>query len=246
MPLTAFITFFGSIVLFGSWMLIRQRIHNSQSAPTRQVVLLNQFLLLLATFEFIMFLPHLLLSTVPSQFPFYMALGYTFGHIFMYAAFLYVGRLFISVVPRLNGKDTIFMVFGSIAVVIATVINAKTMIWGTRPEFDYAHNVTLFNAHPAIGAIIGLFALVCVVPTAVLMIKNGINNSTNRLRSFMIGGGLFFLMLGGPLHDNAHTAQLYIIADVITIVAQLVVAAGIAYRIEERVGVARPISSVQN
>jgi hypothetical protein len=244
MPLTAFVTFFGSIVNFMSWLLIRKRIHNNPVPPTRQVILLNKFLLFLSMFMFLMFLPHLLISQAPSQFPLYMALGYIIGHIFLYIGFLYVGRLFISISPRFNGKEKLFLVLGSIGIIFATIINAITMIWGKQPEFDYTHNVTLFNAHPAVGAIIGLFALICVIPTAVLMFKSGISNQTNRLRSFLLGGGLVFLMVGGPLHDNAHTAMVYIIADVITIVAQLAVAAGIAYRIEEKLSVVHSVQSV--
>lgn len=242
MPLTALTTLLGSIIMIGAWALINQRIRNAGGTAPRQSLLLNRFLLQMGIFFLFMFLPHLWLELDPSQFPLYMAWGYVIGHIFMYLAFLSVGRLFISIVPRLVSKEKFFVFVGLIAIAGATVLNANTMVWGIQPAFDSENGVTLFNAHPAIGAIIGIFALMCVMPMAILMIRNGITNPSNRTRSFLLGVGLVLLMLGGPLHDVARSAMIYAIADVVTIIAQVLIASGVAYKLQERIGIARSTS----
>ena len=169
-----------------------------------------------------------------------MALGYVIGHVFMYLAFLNIGRLFFSIVPRLNDKESFLYFIGLLATIGITLLNAKTMIWGNRPAFDEELGVTLFNVHPAIGAAIGIFAALTVLPTAILMIVNGATNHAARTRSYLLGGGLLILITAGPVHDLATTASLYMIADIASMVGLLMIAGGVAYRIEERIALAHP------
>lgn len=243
MPLTAITTVVGSLTMFGSWLFISQRVHANPASATYQTQLLRNFFFYMGVFMFLMFLPHTLLADYPGKFPLAMALGYVIGHIFFYVATLYIARLFFSIVPRLHKWADAAVGVGAAIAAGLTAFNAVTMIWGVRPKFDVEHGVTLFNAHPVVGVGIALFAAVTIFPTAILMFINGFTNHGARVRSFLLGGGLFLMMAGGPIHDNARTAGLYAFADIVTIASVVIVAAGVAYRMEQRISLSQPATA---
>jgi hypothetical protein len=109
------------------------------------------------------------------------------------------------------------------------------MIWGTQPAYDQENRVILFNAHPAVGASIGLYAAISVLPAAILMIMNGVRNPRLRIRSFLLGIGFFVVMTAGPLHDTATSWQMYLVADILSAIGFFILAAGVMYRFEERI-----------
>ena len=234
MPLTVLTTLSGSLILFTSWYLISARIRAADAPPSRQVMYLRTFFLYIAIFFLLMFLPSLWLSFDRSRFPLYMALGYDIGHIFYYISLLYLARVLFSLVSSLAAWEKVATAAAVVANVAITVLTTQTMVFGKRPAFDYVHHVTLFNASPVVGVSIAVFSFIIVAPTAFLMILNGIRNPSARARSFLLGGGLFILLTGGPVHDTARTGTVYAVADVITILGLLIVAGGLLYRFEER------------
>lgn len=221
--------------MFACWLFISRRMHDNPATATNQTKLLNHFFLFMCIFMLIMFLPHVLINTKWSgYFPLYMAYGYVFGHIFMYLSMLQIIRLFFSIVPRLNDKDGLITGFGILYAVAMTVINAVTMIGGVQPQFDNELGVTLFNAHPVVAAGIGIYAAATIMPATILMLINGFTNPGARIRSFLLGGGLLIIAVGGPIHDSARTANVYALADVLTIIGLIVCATGVVYRMEQR------------
>lgn len=230
-----FMILFAVIVSLGSWAIIRQRSHASPSGATFQIKMLQRFFLFMGIFCIIMFLPTLTLWFDPSLFPVTMAWGYVIGHTFIYIAFIYILRLMFSIVPRLAGKQSLAVGAAIVVTIAITILNAITMVWGTQPSYDYDNRVILFNAHPAVGASIGLYAAVSVFPTAILMIRNGIRNPQLRVRSFLLGIGLFIVMGAGPMHDTATSWEFYLAADVLSVIGFLVLAGGVLYRFEEKI-----------
>lgn len=241
MPLTAFTMLLASISLLGSWFIIGQRIKSNPEGRNYQAFLMSRYFLFMGIFCLLMFAPHILLNSRPAAFPLVMAWGYTVGHIFCYIGFFYILRLTFSMVPRLSNKDNLAIALGVIVTTGLTVLNAITMIWGTQPAFDASKSVTLFNANPALGAGIAISGALTVVPAAILMLYNGFTNPTARLRSFLLGGGFIVGMIAGPLHDNATTANVYMFADLITIVGVVITTSGVLYRIDEKISVRRPV-----
>lgn len=243
MPITALTMLTGMITMIGCALFIRHRIGASEKGGSYQARLLSNFFLHLGIFLGFMFLPHLLVnSNHPEQFPLAMAIGYTFGHIFFYTSSIYVVRLLCSIVPRLVTKEVLVVVIFGIFATLATAFNAATMIWGKRPQFDYEHQVTLFNAHPLVGACIGIVAIASYLPTAILMLINGFRNHNARLRSFTLGLGFIVILIAGPLHDVARTSSLYVAADLFSILGELILVAGVAYQIEEKISVGRTMA----
>ena len=186
-----------------------------------------------------MFLPNLWLDVEPSKFPLYMAIGYTFGHIFLFIAGTEMARLFCSMIPRLSSWDKPVLAIGILYNIVATIITGATMIFGTQPSYDYAAHVVLFNASTATGILLAVFMLIAVLPPAILFVRNGIRSYGNRTRSLLLGIGFMVMIVGGPLHDNAKTGMMYMAADVLSIVSVVLVSSGVLYRYEEKLATAR-------
>lgn len=239
MPLTILTTLIGSLVMLFAWWVTGKRLKQSGTAASRQVILLRQFFAYMGIFFFLMFLPHVWLSIDRSQFPLWMALGYTIGHIFMYLGLMEVARLTVSMMPKMASKDGWIIAITLVANALVTGVTAATMVFGTRPEYSFEQQVTLFNAAPVVGVSIALFAAITVLPAAIMMIVNGARNPAARVRSFLLGGGLFIMMTGGPIHDVAPNGTVYMIADIVTIISILLVCGGVLYRFEERLSPAK-------
>ncbi|MDB5178594.1 MAG: hypothetical protein JWN01_537 [Patescibacteria group bacterium] len=243
-PITAITTLVGVLVMFGAWVFVGSRIRQAHTATLRPVLLLHKFFLHMAIFFLLMWAPHLWITFDPINFSLPMAIGYTFGHIFLYLAFIDIAQMTCVIVPKLASKERLATLVGYALCVVITTINAITMIWGKQPTFDYANNVTLFNAHPIVGASIGILAAVSVLPAAVLFIINAFkSHSTRRVRSLLLGTGFFLLMTAGPLHDVARTSQLYLIADIFSMVSIVLVGIGVVYRLEQSLSLSSPASA---
>lgn len=225
--------------MIGSWAFIGQRIRASKTGVSHQIHLLHNFFLYMGCFFVLMALPHTMLSWDAEKFPQFMAWGYVVGHIFLYLALIMISRMTFSIVPRLASKEVWVTVVGLIATIAITWVNAATMIFGQQPTYDYEQHLTLFNAAPIVGAAIGIFAAVAVLPAAILFIADGIKNTGHRVRSWLLGGGLFLLMTAGPLHDIARTWQLYMIADILSMVSIILVGGGVVYRMEQSFSLAK-------
>jgi hypothetical protein len=234
MPLTAITTAVGSLTMLGCWLLVSRRLAHSTTAPSRQVQLLNQFFLAISPFFLIMFLPNLALNYDPDGFPMYMAWGYIIGHVFFYVSLTILLQLMFSMVPRLVNKQNLAIAIGVILGTVVTILNTITMAFGKQPHYDSVHSIIQFNAHPAVGAGIAIFAVIAIIPTAILLIINGVRNPAARTRSLLLGTGFLLMATAGPLHDNAHNVQQYMAADILSTAALLIVAGGVLYRLEDR------------
>ena len=241
MPISTLAMAMAAIVMFTSWYVVGRRIARSRLAAGRQVSFLHQFFLHMGIFCAFLVAPMLLLSFAPERFPVAMAWGYVVGHIFCYIAFTYVLRLQFSMLPRLARFDGLALAIGIAVNAALTVYSYGTMISGVQPAYNAAQGLVEYNATPLLGAGIAVFATVCVLPTAILMIVNGIRNPGSRLRSFLLGGGLFILMIAGPLHDVAPSAAFYTLAEIITIIGLLLLVSGVLYRYEEHAATARVV-----
>jgi hypothetical protein len=245
-PLTGFSTIGDAIISLVAWLFIGYRINRSGGAALRPVRLMHKFFLYIAVFFTLMGLPLFVIYSHPEQFPALMAWGYTVGHIFLYIALVYLVLMVMEIIPQLTSKQHWAVWLGTVANVGVTILTAVTMIWGRQPAFDYANNVTHFNAAPAVGISIVVFAMLSFLPPAILFLINTFRgDSGRRLRSLLLGFGFLVVTAAGPLHDNAQTGQVYAIADVFTFLAMCLIGAGVAYRLEQSWAPARAATPVQ-
>jgi hypothetical protein len=227
------------------WFSIGARIKKMPETQ-RSIRLLHKFFLSLLVFFFLMSFPYFYLITSPEGFPAAAAWGYVVGHIFLYLGFLYVARMVCSLVPRLNKVEKPLVVVWSIGIAVITLINAKTMIFGTQPFFDYTNNITQFRAALVVGATIGMSASIALLPAIVLFVRNVLKSSgAARVRSALLAAGFLMIMTGGPLHDVARAATAYVIADVVSILGLVVIGLGVLYRFEQNLApVPQPVRPV--
>lgn len=232
-PFTALSTFVGLVIFLAAWFLTGRRITQSSSQITRPVLLLRKFFLHMCIFFLIMTMPAAWLWFDAAGFPLATAWCYTIGHIFLYTAFAYAGAAICNIVPRLASKEKIVWVtFGVVLNAAVTVLTAATMVWGTQPSYNYDQHVFLYNASPAVGAAIGVLALLTMFPLGILFLAQAFkNHGAARTRPLLLGIGFICMTVAGPLHDNAQNWQTYFIADIFTVIGLVLTGVGMVYKI---------------
>lgn len=243
-PLTALMTTLFCLVMFGAWLYTGYRIRHTEGVVQRPVHFMHHFFLNMGLFCAFMSIPYAWLSVSAAAFSAAMAWTYVLGHIFCYLALMYIARMVVAMVPKLNHLDRIVVWVWLAFTIVITIINAKTMIWGTQPVFNVAANITEFRAAPVVGAGIALIAICSVTPAVILFGYNAAKSQgAARIKAILLLIGFLIMMVAGPLHDVARTEALYTLADVFSIISGLFLGAGVIYRLEQGLAQApsRPI-----
>jgi hypothetical protein len=221
-----------------AWVYIGRRINETRLAVAKPIRLLHRFFVFMAIFFAFMFTPHLLINIQPALFPQAMAWGYVIGHIFLYIAFTYIMRVTCAIVPQLASKEKAVIVVAAFFNVAITALNAQTMIWGIQPAYDTVRNITQLNASVIVGAAIGIFALVSLLPAAILFLVIAVKGKGgHRIRSLLLGAGLVIMTIAGPLHDVALNWQQFLIADIFTTLSIILIGSGVVYRLNSAISV---------
>jgi hypothetical protein len=190
---------------------------------------MHKFFLHMMIFFAIMSIPYLWTNN-PSQFSVSAAWAYVIGHVFMYLSLMYVSRMTFSLIPRLSTYDKPLTAVWLIAITLQTAFNAKTMIWGVQPTYNYKLHLTEFRTYTGVGITLGLMAAIAFVPTIILFTMNAIRaHGIERVKPALLSVGFFLITTAGPLHDNARSAQQYALADIFTTLGMVVVLFGIAF-----------------
>ncbi|HEY2004081.1 MAG TPA: hypothetical protein VGH44_03105 [Candidatus Saccharimonadia bacterium] len=232
-PLTGLTTSLGCLISFAAWLYLGQRIRQANTAPNQSLAYLRSFFLFMTLFTAGMSLPIYWLHVGPSAFSTAMAWGYVVGHIFLYLACIRISLMVISIVPQLAGKGRILTVVWILFTIAITIVNAKTMIWGVQPVYNTTLDITEFRAAPIVGVGIVVACLLSLLPAAILFAINAAKGSlAKRTKSVLLAAGFLIIIIGGPMHDLARSAGAYAAADAIYIVGTLLIAVGIAYRVQ--------------
>ena len=230
---TALTTLIGAVIMFVAAIVIGIRLQHARAAALRPIQLFQWFFAFFGCFFLVMWLPNLLLTSRPADFPATQAWAYVVGHGFLYAAFTTIGLMLCSIVPRLAGKDRWVLAVALSLGLVTTVMSAATMIGGTQPAYNYQQSVVEYHVAPVVGAAIGLFAMLTILPAGVLFAINALRNPAQRLRSGLLGAGFILMTLAGPLHDIATNWQLLVIADITTILSVAITGLGVLYRFDQ-------------
>ncbi|HEY6737075.1 MAG TPA: hypothetical protein VI322_05155 [Candidatus Saccharimonadia bacterium] len=237
---TALTTIIGAIIMFGASYIIHRRLQQSSVAALRPIQLFQRFFLAFGLFFLIMWLPNLTLGPNPAAFPVAQAWGYIVGHIFLYLAFITTGLMMCTIVPRLAGKERWVAGLGAVLAAAITIANTATMLFGTLPSYNYERSLVQYNAAPVVGAGIGIFAMLTLLPAGILFLANAFRNPAQRIRSALLGVGFFVMTIAGPLHDVATTWQMYSVADIATIIGMVITGIGVVYRLDQSLALNRP------
>lgn len=239
MPLTALTMFISTIATLGCWLFITERLKVNPASSSYQARLLATGFMFSIFYGVFMLTPHLLLYFRPELFPEVMGVAFVLGHIFLYLSFLQMMRLTFSIVPGLSNKQFLVLIFGALAIVAMAVLATHSMVLGTRPSYNDNTHITTFNTPANVNNLDAAVGLIAVVPAAVLMIINGVINAAMRARSLLIGFGMIALMITGPMVEGAHTVQSFVVANSLSVLALLILTVGIAYRMEQRISLAK-------
>jgi hypothetical protein len=233
-PITAISMFTGAAVFLGAWWYIGSRAGETSAANFRPIEMFRQFFLYMAIFLFISSSSHLWLMFDPENFPLAASITFTVGHIFTYLALIALARMTCSLVPRLAARERGIVITLAIAAAIVTVVTAITSIWGVQPVYDYEHHVTINNAARPVGAGIGVLTLVTMLPVLVMFIVFAVRSTgPRRIRSLLLATGMVVLIASGTMHNIARSGDVYILADVLTIVGVFILGTGVLYRLEQ-------------
>ena len=239
-PLTAITTLTGAAIMGYAWIYLGRKAHDPQKPVWQSVRYMHKFFLHMMIFFAIMSIPYLWTNN-PTWFSVSAAWAYVVGHVFMYLSLMYVSRMTFSLIPRLSTYDKPLTAVWLVAIVLQTAFNAKTMIWGVQPTYDYRLHLTEFHTYTGVGIVLGLMAAIAFVPTIILFTTNAIRaRGVERVKPALLSVGFFLITTAGPLHDNARSAQQYALADIFTTLGMVVVLSGIAFHMRSGLAETRP------
>jgi hypothetical protein len=233
LPLTATVSGIGCLVLAAAWLYLGNQIQHSAAATQRPVQFMHRFFLNFAIFLGIITIPYVWLRVSDDAFSQAMAWGYVIGHIFTYLGLMYISRMVFALVPKLAPYDKQLVWVWLLLNVVATIIGAVTTIWGTMPVYNHELHLTEINSPPIMGALIGIMAVSAFVPAVILFaVSTFKSQGYRRIKSAILTLGFTILMIAGPIHDVVSTGFQYAMADVMTLVALLIIGTGVAFRLE--------------
>jgi len=229
-PLTAVTTLTGAVIMGYAWLYLGRKVHDPQKPVWQSVRYMHKFFLHMMIFFIIMSVPYLWTNN-PMRFSVSAAWAYVVGHVFMYLSLMYVSRMTFSLIPRLSPYDKPLKAAWLTVIALQTAFNAKTMIWGVQPTYNYRLHLTEFHTYTGVGIALGLMAAIAFVPTIILFAMHAIRaRGVERVKPALLSVGFFLITTAGPLHDNARSAQQYAMADIFTTLGMVVVLSGIAFR----------------
>jgi hypothetical protein len=239
-PLTAATTVIGSLIMGYAWVYLGLQIGIHRNSIQRSVRFVHKFFLSMMFFFIIMSVPYIWTNN-PEKFSVSAAWAYVVGHIFMYLGVMYISRMTFALIPRLSSYDKPLTAVWVLATAIVTGINAKTMIWGVQPTYNYKLHLTEFHTSPMVGIPLATMAAFAFIPAIILFILSAVRaRGIDRIKPLLLSLGFLLITTAGPLHDNARTAQLYAIADVFTTLGMIITLLGVTFHIESGLREARP------
>jgi len=214
------ITGIGHLIDFLVLIYFYSRIRKTNIANNKFYYYFERFTLSMATFFLIMAIPNLLF---PND-SYILGLGYIIGHIFLYVSYAFLIRVSLFILkPAYNS----LLIFFAYLVLAAAITTLNVILFNYPVVLD--NGITAFNAAAPIGIAITLISLVTLLPSSVLFIREAIRQPQQRRRFALIGISFLLIIIGGPMHDTATTASMYIVADAITTLGFLTMFFGVIF-----------------
>lgn len=229
--------------------VIGKRMKRPGVAPSVQIGMFRSFFLFMSFFFVIMTLPFASLEVDPSRFGLVAAACYAVAHLFSSVAIIFLARMTCLMIPRLNRWQWPVVWLLVALGVIAAVVTGDTMIGGMQPTYSYATGVVDWRAPQSVGLLIALGAVFGIIIPVFMFISNAVQSRGQaRLRSLLLGLGLFMIASGGITNDNAQSQSLLLIAAVMVLAGAVTLATGVIYQISQEtvVGKKRVVTASSN
>jgi len=209
-------SFFVMLVSFAGYLKLRFTLRSSDNETLRHF---KNFFGWFGVFQLFMawpmFVPVVLSSVKLGAF-------YIFSHVFLYVSVAYLSLVPISIY-RPEWKEKVFW----LNIVAGGVISFVNIVYWTLPEIE--SNLLLYNVGAPVGPMIGvLVGLNMAVLAGGFFAKMAWDRSgEDRMKFVLLALGMFTMTVGGPLHDNASTFLMYVVADVLISVSILLILSGL-------------------
>jgi hypothetical protein len=210
--------------------VIHARIKRSTDGVVPGTTYIRNFFYTMAFFSFCIAAAHLALAFDKSQFPLWMGIAYTYGHTIMYIGFLYIWLLISTVLPFFASKRKPIIAFWILANIAVTALTHRFTISEQRLQYQ-DNNITNLNAGNLVGGSIAFLALLGFIPVIILFIYNTIQATGKaKIRPALLAAGFIIMTIGGPMHDIAVNWQMFVAADIVSLLGILLIVSGIIYQ----------------
>lgn len=230
LPLTGIVHLITATLLYACYVKLNRTYQNMQVKDETLKNLLF-FVLYIDIFQFLMAVGHIpVLFNNMDLFYYTFNAGYIVGH-----AFLYISEAYIVLVPFYlyfsQGKYERFgVLYFRFLLVLGFLITIINIFYPTNPVFDVKSGVTIFNVPPIVAGLIPLITLISVGFTGILfLVKSAKLQGKAKAKAVLLGIGMIVIIVGGPLHELARNILEYFLADLLVVVAFLIVMLGVHY-----------------
>lgn len=227
------LTAIGTLVMVGAWIVVGGHAKSGGQPLIRLVKLLDHYLVFMALYLVLAWLPYTALAIMPQSFATAAAWGYLLSHVCLYVACIQAARLTCELVPRTRRLEQLIVGAGVVLAGVLTVGGAIALLGGPgRPQYNYNEHLIQLNAPLWLNLGASLFALVAFLPVAIMLLRTAQTASgARRTRAGLLGGGLLLQAAASPLHEFAAIWTAYAAADGMMIAGAVTLAAGVLYRI---------------
>lgn len=207
----------GTLLTGLAWLFFYLKLRSNTAVNNDFIKFFKGFSLNFGLFFLIFSIPLVMFSDNSSL----LGISYLIGHIFSYISFAYLIR-----VGLLLAKPSFNSVYVFIGYLIAGT--AVTILNIYNFNYPYIQNgVAQWGQVPSVAIAIALMSVFAFLPVAVLFIKEAVSNPKNRRRYSLIGIALLITIVCGPIHDATSSVLLLTIADLLNILACVLMFAGV-------------------
>ena len=139
-------------------------------------------------------------------------------------AYLFAISLYIFF-PRLNPHYLFF--FG---LLVGEVVQVFIFLFPPAPFFHQEIGILDFHTQFLPSLLIMIWDIIVFCFAALVFIYQGVKNQSIRIKSFIIAFGLFFIIVGGPLHNFVTSFFLTLSADIATLAGFIIIFVGLIWK----------------
>ena len=146
---------------------------------------------------------------------------YIFGHIFLYISLAHLVLVPVSIYEPGYRKPAFWAIgFGG---AVVTLVN---LVYWNEPSIELG--LLLLNVGVPVGPLIGVLVGLSMLSAGGFFAKMAWERSGNdRYKFALLALGMVVITVGGPLHDNATTLMMYVLADILTVSGFVFVMSGL-------------------
>lgn len=207
----------GAFLTSLAWLFFYYKLGKNKSSSNDFVKYFKGFTLFFGLFFLVFSVPSMLFSDNSIL----LGICYLVGHALCFIGLAYLVRVsYLLAKPGVSsfGDFIMFLIAGA----MVTILN---IIYFNYPYIE--SGVMQWNQAPQVGISIGILSIIAFLPVAILFAKEAATQPKNRKRYILIAAAFIVIAICGPLHDVTGSIIVLLISDALSIVACLMLFAGV-------------------